>query len=227
MQFAAYHFAMAHRDATAESVAETIRLAEPMGPHNRTHAYAQASDTYMGLGDWEKVKDLAQRTASLVREETGTAFCVLAASVLRDGAVAFALGGGADDAGAMMGLHVTKDIDPDILLAVPRALLGIPSPETDAKLAGKVSWWTALQAAFRSVILERPDDAEAALARMATPAEHSVAYRALAEGVREAIAEMRGGPRPTYAALRKIGYLGWIEILERRVDATHQLASRA
>jgi len=38
---------------------------------------------------------------------------------------------------------------------------------------------------------------------------------------------MRGGPHPTYAALREIGYLGWIEILERRVDATHQPASRA
>jgi hypothetical protein len=220
MRSASYHFAMAHRDATAEGVAETMRLAEPMGPHNRTHAWAQATETYMGLGDWEKAKDLAQRTARLVREEAGTAFCAMAAGVLRDGAVAFALGGRADDARELMGLHATQDIDPDVLLAVPRALLGIPSPETDAKLAGRVSWWDALQAAFRSVILERPDDAEAALAGMATPAGHSVAYRALAEGVREAVTEMRGGPHPTYEALRKIGYLGWIEILERRVDAT-------
>ena len=220
MRSTSYHFAMAHRDSTAEGVAETLRMAEPMGPHNRTHAYAQASETYMGLGEWEKVKDLAQRTARLVREETGTVFCGAAASVLRDGAVAFALGGLADDARVLMGLHVTEDSDPDVLFAVPRTLLGIPSPETDAKLARKVSWWNAQQAAFRSVILERPDDAEAALTRMAMPAGHSVAYRALAEGAREAIAEMRGGPRPTYAALRKIGYLGWIEILERRVDAT-------
>jgi class 3 adenylate cyclase/tetratricopeptide (TPR) repeat protein len=227
MRSASYHFAMAHRDATAEGVAETLRMAEPMGPHNRTHAWSQATETYIALGDWEKVKDLAQRTARLVREETGTVFCAAAGSILRDGAVAFALGGLADDAGVLMSLHVTEDIDPDVLLAVPRALMGIPSPETDAKLAGKVNWWHALQGALRSVILERPDDAEAALARMATPAAHSVAYGALAEGVRETIAEMRGGPHPTYQALRKIGYLGWIEILERRVDATHQPASRA
>jgi class 3 adenylate cyclase/tetratricopeptide (TPR) repeat protein len=219
MRSASYHFAMAHRDATAEGVAETLRMAEPMGPHNRTHAWAQATETYVGLGDWEMAKDFAQRTAKLVREQAGTAFCAMAAGVLRDGAVAFALGGRADDARVLMGLHVTDDIDPDVLLAVPRALLGIPSPETDAKLAGPVSWWDAVQAAFRAVILERPDDADVALAGMATPARHSVAYRALAEAVREAIAEMRGGPRPTYAALRKVGYLGWVEILERRVVA--------
>src|SRR4029077_12134605 len=122
-----------------------------------------------------------------------TAFCVLAASVLRDGAVAFALGGHTDDARMLMDLRATDDVDRGVLLAVPLALLGIASPETDAKLAGKVSWWSALQAAFRSVILERPDDAEAAVARMATPAAHSVAYRALADGVREAVTQMRGG----------------------------------
>jgi class 3 adenylate cyclase/tetratricopeptide (TPR) repeat protein len=225
MHWASYHFAMAHRDANAESVAEVMRLADPMGPHNRTHAWAQATETYVGLGDWEKARDLAQRTAKLVGEETGTAFCSAAAEVLRDGAVGFALGGQADNARMLMGLHVTTDVDPDVALAVPRALLGIPSPESDVKLAGAV-WWDAVQAAFRYVILGRPDDAEAALAGIATPAGHSVAYRALADGVAEAIAEMRGGPRATYEALRKIGYLGWVELLERRVDPEHRAVSR-
>ncbi|HEV2249952.1 MAG TPA: hypothetical protein VGT60_05555, partial [Candidatus Limnocylindria bacterium] len=139
-------------------------------------------------------------------------------AALRDGAIAFALRGAPDDARTLMALHVTQDADPDVMLAVPRALLGIVSPETDRKLAGAVSWWTAVHAIFRSVILERPDDAAAALAGIATPARHSVAYGALAEGVGEAIAELRGGPRATYGALRAIGYLGWVELLERRLD---------
>lgn len=218
MRSASYHFAMAHRDATEREVAETLRIAEPMGPHNRTHAWALATDVRVGLGDWESVKDLAQRTAKVVTEETGTAFCSQAAEAIRDGAVAFALGGRTDEARMLMSIHVTNDSDPDIALVVARALLGIPSPGSDAKLKGKVSWWVAMQAALRSVILQRPDDAATALAKMATPSEHSVAYRALAEGVREAVAEMGGGPRPTYAALRQIGYVGWIEILERRVE---------
>jgi hypothetical protein len=71
------------------------------------------------------------------------------------------------------------------------------------------------------VILQRPDDAEIALTRMGAVVEHAVAYQALAEGIREAIAQMRGGPAATYGSLRRIGYVGWIEILRRRVNAEY------
>ena len=222
MRSASYHFAMAHREATEQWIAEALRIAEPMGPHNRTHAWALATEIRLALGHWDVVKELAQRTAKLVTEETGTAFCSLAAEAIRDGAVAFALDGRTDDARMLMSVHATSDRDPDVGFAVPRALLGIPSPETDAKLARKLAWWDAVGAAVRSVILGRPDDVERALEKMASPAAHSAAYGALAEGMREAMAELRGGARPTYAALRRIGYLGWIEILERRVGPERQ-----
>jgi class 3 adenylate cyclase/tetratricopeptide (TPR) repeat protein len=217
-----YHFAMAHRSENTAEVDALTAMAEPMGPHNRTHAWNQATELYIALGDWAKVKDLAQGTAKLLREAPGTAFCVAAANILRDGAVAHALRGEREDALALMAIDVTDEIERDIVLAIPRALLGFPSPETDAKLAEKArSWWSWFHAVFRAVILQRPDDAEIALARMGAVVEHAVAYRALAEGVREAVAEMRGGPAATYASLRRIGYLGWIEILRRRVNAEY------
>lgn len=216
---ASYHFAMADRAANEEAVAEAMSLAEPMGAHNRTHAWAQATELYVARGDWARVKDLAATTAKLLREAKDTAFCGTAAGILRDGAVAHSLAGARDEAFALLALAPTADVEPAILTAIPRALLGLASPETDAALAAKGrAWWDWVGAAFRAVILGRPENAELALDAIATAAAHSVAYGALADGVREAVAEMRGGPPATYASLRTIGYVGWIEILERRVD---------
>src|SRR4029079_7520166 len=132
-----YHFAMAHRSENTAEVDALTAMAEPMGPHNRTHARNQASELYVALGEWARVKDLAQGTAKLLREAPGTAFCVAAANLLRDGAVAHALAGEREDALALMAITVTDEVERDIVLAVPRALLGFPSPETDAKLAEK------------------------------------------------------------------------------------------
>jgi hypothetical protein len=50
---------------------------------------------------------------------------------------------------------------------------------------------------------------------------NSSVQRAFAEAVGEATAGLRGGPTPTYAALRRLGLKGWIEILQRRVDAEY------
>ncbi|HEV2249958.1 MAG TPA: AAA family ATPase, partial [Candidatus Limnocylindria bacterium] len=78
IRWASYQLATAQRVAAAEGVAEAMRLAEPMGPHNRTHAWAQATETFVALGEWEEAIALAQRTAKVVREESGTAFCASA-----------------------------------------------------------------------------------------------------------------------------------------------------
>src|SRR5207248_6068720 len=93
-----YHFAMAHRSESAAEIDALTAMAQPMGPHNRTHAWNQATELYVASGHWAKVEDLAQGTAKLLREATGTAFCVAAANILRDGAVAHALAGEREDA---------------------------------------------------------------------------------------------------------------------------------
>jgi hypothetical protein len=41
-------------------------------------------------------------------------------------------------------------------------------------------------------------------------------YAALAEAAREEVARDRGGPIPTHALLKDIGYVGWSELLSAR-----------
>lgn len=223
MQIASYHFAMAEHEAHDRTAEEAIELAERMGPHNQTHAWEQASEMYVARGEWDKARDLARRTARLMGESKDSTFCGMAAMILRDGATAQALAGEREDALSLLEAAPRgQDWEPAIFSAVPRALLGFPSAETDAKLKEKAWHWSAwADAATRAVILGRPDDAERAVERMGAVTEHSVAYRALAEGVREAVREMRGGPAATHEALRRIGYLGWIDILKRRVSAEY------
>jgi hypothetical protein len=209
--------------AAAERTAiEATDLAEPMGPHNRTHAWANGTDVYKARGEWQRVIEVAQRTARLVAENKASGFCRAAATIIRDGAIAHALAGEREEASALIRAIPTSDVDIDLTAMVPRALLGYPSPETDRKLRERPwGWWEWAQAAMRAVVLRRADDAEEALRRMGAITENSSVHSALAEGVREAIAELRGGPPATYAALQRIGFLGWIEILKRRVDAEY------
>jgi hypothetical protein len=71
------------------------------------------------------------------------------------------------------------------------------------------------------LILGRPDDAEEALRQMGPITENAALYRAFADAVREGIAELRGGPAASYETLRGIGFVGWVDILKRRVSAEY------
>jgi hypothetical protein len=192
-----------------------------MGPHIRTHAWLTLAEVRHARGDWPSVIDIAQRTVKLVREEKASAFCGAAVDLLQRGATAHALAGQREEALALLAaMPRTDTAEVDISAGVPRAILGLISPETDERLrAGKPTWLDWADAAIRAVILRRPDDAETAVKAMGVVTSRSVAFGALAEAVREAAAELRGGPPATYAALRKIGFAGWAEILARRVDA--------
>jgi hypothetical protein len=50
---------------------------------------------------------------------------------------------------------------------------------------------------------------------------NSKVQSAYAEAVGEAISALRGGPAPTYGALRELGLTGWIQILQRQVSAEY------
>jgi tetratricopeptide (TPR) repeat protein len=208
----------------AEALADSaVALAEPMGPHNKTHGWDDQCDVWSARGDWPKVIEIAHRTARLVQEEKATTFCRSAAGIIAEGAIAHALAGRRDEAQSLLrALPKTDIVDIDLVSGLPRALLGFASPETDARLrATKHGYWEWAEAAMRAVVLRKPDDAEDALRRMGPVVDGSPIYRALAEGVREAVAEMRGGPPARYDALRELGLGGWIEILKRRVDAEY------
>jgi class 3 adenylate cyclase/tetratricopeptide (TPR) repeat protein len=219
-------------DAAERTVTDASSLAETMGPHNRTHAWAGLSDVLVARGDWKRAVELGQRTARLVREEKASAFCRAAVGILRDGAVAHALRGERDEAIALLRAIPEGDVEGDVASGAARALLGFPTPEIDEKLstpgppetmihAGRWSWTEWLEEVFRAVILRRADEAERALAQLAPFVKGSPAIGALARDVGEIAAELRRGPPATYGALRTIGFVGWIEILKRRVDAEY------
>jgi len=200
---------------------ELVALAEPMGPHNQTHAWTYVSDTLVARGDWDAVLGLAHRTARLIAAEKASAFCYAAGSVLRDGAIAHALRGDREEALALMRAIPTNFVRIDVMAAVPRALLGLASPETDREFASPRPWWDWIHAAFRAVILGRPDDAERAAHEMGRMTTTSALGQAFADGIHEAATELRGGPPASYDALRRIGFVGWIEVLRRRADAEY------
>ena len=214
MVTATYHYTIGDMAAHAADVAELLTIAEPMGPHNRTHAWQNACEMYLARGSWADISDLAQRTAKLIAEERSSAFCVMAALVLQLGAAAHALAGRRDDALALLRLmSETTDRDKPYRQAMPRALLGL-DPGID--LAGEYPWYDQLDLAVAAVARSRPADALMAIEKMAKGAQSSRPYLAFIESVREVVEELRGGPPATYEALRKVGYVGWIDLLRHR-----------
>jgi tetratricopeptide (TPR) repeat protein len=222
MSVSRYHLLMARLGPAEEAALAATDLASPMGPHLRTHAWRDLADVYMARGDRAKLIDLAHRAADLMTTEKASAFCRNGAAILRNGAVAQALAGQREETVRLIRAMPTTDIELDLVAAAPRALLGFASPETDLALQRKNwAWWEWEEAVYRALVLGRPDAAEAALARMGRVNALSPAYRAFAESAREAIAELRGGPPATYEALRRIGYVGWIELMRKRVTAEY------
>lgn len=216
MVSATYHHMIGDLAAHAADIAELLTVAEPMGPHNRTHAWQNAADMYLARGSWAEIGDLAQRTAKLIVEERSSAFCVLAALVIQAGAAAHALAGRRDDAQALLRLiDETTDRDVAYRKAMPRALLGL-DPGIDPQ--GQYPWFDQFDLAVAAVARRHPDDALAAVEKMAKGAQTSPPYLAFIESVREVVAELRGGPPATFDALRKVGYVGWIDLLKHRAS---------
>jgi len=216
MVSATYHYTVGDMRAHAADVEELLTVAEPMGPHNRTHAWQNATEMYLARGSWAEIVDVAQRTAKLIVEERSSAFCLMASLVLQAGAAAHALAGRRDDALSLLRLiDETTDRDKAHRKAMPRALIGL-DPAIDPE--DQWEWYEELDKAVAAVALRRPDDALAAADRMAAGAQTSPPYLAFIDSVREVVAELRGGPPATYDALRKVGYVGWIDLLRHRAQ---------
>lgn len=127
---------LADLDGAEEAADTAVELAAPMGPHQRTHAWNGQSDVYVARGDRQKAIELAHQAADLMISERASAFCRNGAAILRNGAVAHALAGQREETLGLLRAMPTTDIAVELVTAVPRALLGFPSPETDTKLRG-------------------------------------------------------------------------------------------
>ena len=146
-----------------------------------------------------------------------TVFCVAAGIILGNGALVRARAGHADEARAMArvieGIAYERVV-PAALKAMALAFTG-DRVEIDAA-PSKVTLRLPFLAAA-TVATRRHDEAPAIADQLDADARGGARfYAALAQAVREEVARDQGGPPPTHALLKEIGYAGWSEVLSAR-----------
>ncbi len=200
--------------STTDELWATSRQA---GPHLRTHAEVYASYLAFARGDWDTVARLATDTDRLMKSSPTTVFCVSAGILLGNGALVRARAGHADEARAMArvidGISYERVV-PAALKAMALAFTG-DRVEIDAAPNSVTLRLPFLAAA--TVTTRRHDEALAIADQLEADARGGARfYAALAQAVREEVARDQGGPRPTHALLKEIGYAGWSEVLAAR-----------
>jgi hypothetical protein len=168
-------------------------------------------------GDWDAVARRASETEELIRSNPTTAFCVSAGISLALGAVVQARAGHADEARALvrrLDAITYEKVVPAALKAMGLAFTG-DRVEIDATPMNVPSRMAYI--AVAAVATKRHDEALALAEQLETGARGGARFHAaLAQAVREEVARDGGGPTPTHALLREIGYAGWSELLSAR-----------
>jgi hypothetical protein len=191
-----------------------VAVSEPMGPHLRTHAARHMSVAALARGDWDLVRALGRQTQGIIVASPATPFCMFAAVTLTNGAIGEALERRGDDARAL--LRVASGVvgsreDIEILAALPRAMLGESVEFPDRPQA----WWYA--GVCRALALSHTrhwPELEVERARLrALGANGARALVALADALDETLAAASGGPVPSHAGLRALGFFGWSQLL--------------
>ncbi|HAF11853.1 MAG TPA: hypothetical protein DCK98_17510 [Chloroflexi bacterium] len=209
--------------AEAQGHAErAVALSAPMGPHLRTHAAMHVSLVALARGDWDLVRALGRETQGIIAASPATPFCLFAAVTLTNGAIGEALEQRDDDARAL--LRVTSGIsssreDIEMLGALPRAMLGEPLELPDRALV----WWylRVSRALALSVTRQWPELEDERSRLRALGANGARALVALADALDETLAATSGGPVPSHASLRALGFFGWSQLLVAgRADRT-------
>jgi hypothetical protein len=200
------------------SVAERLwAVSRQTGPHLRTHGDVYSSQLAFARGDWDAVAALAADTDRLIRSSPATVFCVSAGIILANGAVVHARAGRADEARAL-----TRQVDtityervvPAALTAMGLAFTGdrVTIDATPQNVTTRLPFLAAAAVATR-----RHDEALAIADALEADARGGARfYAALAQAVREEVARDEGGPFPTHALLKEIGYAGWSDVLSAR-----------
>ena len=209
--------------AEAQGHAErAVAVSAPMGPHLRTHAAKHLSVVALARGDWDLVRALGRETQGIIAANPATPFCMYAAMTLTNGAIGEALERRGDDARALLrvasGVVGSRD-NLEILAALPRAMLGESLELSDQA----PSWWhlRVYRALALSHTRHRPElDVERSRLR-ALGANGARALVALADALDETLAATSGGPVPSHAGLRSLGFFGWSQLLVAgRADRT-------
>ena len=209
--------------AEAQEQAErAVAVSVPMGPHLRTHAARLMSLVTLARGDWDLVRALGRETQGIIAASPATTFCMYAAMTLTNGAIGEALERRGDDARALLSAAsgvVGSRENLEVLAALPRAMLGEPLELPDRA----PDWWyLAVCRAFASAHARHWPELEIERSRLRALGAHGArALVALADALDETFAAASGGPVPSHAGLRSLGYFGWSQLLMAgRADRT-------
>jgi tetratricopeptide (TPR) repeat protein len=197
--------------------------------HWRTHALGTMGLVLLGRGEWSAVEDIAATTDGIVTSHPGVGFCLIGAAAIAYGASASVLAGRPlpDQLAAFMERCTPESaaVRASILL-VPYAMAGLADIDPlslEAWRPGQRSWdrqvWDpfGLTLVIALTMLERWDLLEPPLRRLEeVSGKGGRACGALAAAAREEMAAARGGPSPTHAELRGLGYVGLSELISYR-----------
>ena len=206
-------------DELASIAERLVAMSRRMGPHLRTHAELAASSVAFASGDWPAVIALAAATDRLIQASPATAFCSAASVTMAHGVAAHSLAGQHEEARALtrrLGAAVVGEWTA-ALHAFAMALGGTPFPPPPP---GGTPTGMILYIAASAVIGRNHELALATASDLERRAGGgSRSYTALAEAIREEVAHDRGGPPPSHAGLRAIGFIGWSQLLSARAPA--------
>ena len=215
-----------HAKALADRM---VVLSAAMGPHLRTHARGAIASVAAARGEWGIALDAADAAEALIQENPGTPWCVLGAIAPGAGAIASALAGDLHRAGQFVEIiermlpkpgpqRANALIAQYVMLGRPDAAAMVPTPPAVVR-----PWHYQLgdpigqNFTIAHVMLERWNDLRADVAGLQrAAAQGSLLARALAEAAEEELASATGGPRPSHARLRDLGYLGLSQQLSYR-----------
>jgi hypothetical protein len=195
------------------------RAVETASPHVRMHAQRGRALLEFARADWPALRAVADHVAGTIDEHPETVFCVASAASLGWGSNAAAVSGNLAEARDLLARARRITTQPNVAEAVIAGALASLGMRGDVLRIDDYtppgSWTTVLAAALAAIdAWDRVRQRLPALDRMAAGSNRFA--EALASALREELAAREGGPPPTHAALREIGYIGISALLSFR-----------
>ena len=221
--------------AKAEALAsQFVNVSASRGPHLRTHAHRELSHVLLARGDWPGLRALAVETEQLVGDHPQTAFCYAVTTVQAFASIADVVERRGVEARSLLArAELPLQAEPferESLLLLLYATIG-NRDAVDALVAtvrqrgDSPFWFFHRMAAVAFTMLGRWDQVDDALTAIgAIPGRDSSYFTAFIAATREEMAAARGGPPPTHARLRELGYHGWSRLLSHRPQMAPEMA---
>jgi class 3 adenylate cyclase len=192
------------------------------GPHLRTHAYREQCHVLLARGDWRGLRELAGQTERLVAEHPDTAFCYAVTTALAFAVVAYALDGDRAEARTVLTRAETpmqaEPFERESVLLLAYGVMGERDHVEKLRAQSASAFWFFYRMeAVVLTMLERWEELGDVLRPLQRLAEQGNPYlEALLDAIREEESAAYGGPTPAHQRLRRLGYLGWSELLAYR-----------